>query len=1021
MAVRIVYGDVYSLLLEWLPAQRRPFLVVPNVTAARLLEGRLASEGRGHLARNLSSGRVGRLAAELVGPGEDISTIDLVIEREILRGLLPAEYKPFGAQDPFMDQVVRELDDLRRNCPFDAEVTPESLLDGASISPHERQAFAAALGLMQAERDSVAALRQSGLYLGADLVGLATARLRAGTSAPWSGVAVAAVHRLDSVSRELLLALAQVVDVVFFPGPGSVHVRSIVRSWRLPEIEESERHDEVNPLARKYLLSEGTLRDSADAPAVEAFPDRDREVRGVIRSVLTCIERGTASWQCLVAAPRADRYAEAVAVACSEFGIAYHVGGLRFFSSLPIDRLAQSILRYLTAAPSEEGQLLGEVLTRSGCGFVPFRASALRDRLGAKARVVEDWVSGATEADWPQDQIDRLRKLLEVLAAERRDWQAPRPAAEWLRRLTGVVTEVGSIGILGRDLAWRARQGFDAELAWEGQGSRRYLDRLASFGQALAAGSRLPTLSWQRMAPEDFVRLYTGEVSFGSYLPAETDAAAIRFVDIEDVLLRDVEHLWMIDFVEGSLPLEYPKPFLIPERMREHLAMSSGILTRDRHLLLQRTNFEKVFPVPRHSLRFTYPYQDERAHTRLPSPLALTYNLLSGAEVETVIARRRQAHEFFPRVPAERPTEREAVGLAALMLNSPDPAVGESDGAALAGTIRGICSAVPSAVEAVLAQATLFLHPPAVVDLRDSELAPGALPDPMTVDQLVDVARCPFRVYARSLLRLFPSRRERWPEEPLRAVDRVLAELLLPDTWKQILAAAGPMRLRFFREAAQRAVTGDDTVATRGFQEYVARQACDYTSRLFFASGTSGAARRPSQKGGVVRAKIGQLTVEGLLSRIDEVADRRLAIMHLASPAAVENIWNGAFLPDGPEKGGDPRPAVVALGAGDVQSVELHSLTLGNSARQRLHEVATIDRAREVEPPGEWDPKVRHLGPRFDRAAKESVKAALDMVIRLVEGRRIEVKPQDGACGSCGFGPLCQRRRLPFPEGEGMN
>jgi len=116
MAVKVIYGDVYSLLVEWLSAQPRPFLVIPNVPAGRVLEDRPAFEDRGKLARHLVSGRVGRLAAEFVGPGEDISTIDLVIEREILRGLLPAEYKAFGDHGPFMNQVVREFDDLRRHC-----------------------------------------------------------------------------------------------------------------------------------------------------------------------------------------------------------------------------------------------------------------------------------------------------------------------------------------------------------------------------------------------------------------------------------------------------------------------------------------------------------------------------------------------------------------------------------------------------------------------------------------------------------------------------------------------------------------------------------------------------------------------------------------------------------------------------------------------------------------------------------------------------------------------------------------
>src|SRR5437762_9440216 len=136
MGMRVIYGDVYALLIPWLESQAKPFLIVPNVLAGRVLEDRLAREGHAKLALHLTSGRIGRLAAELVGPGEDIGTIDLVIERELLRSLLPEEYKPFANHDPFMDQVVRELDDLRRNCP-DHQLASTSLLEGATISPHE--------------------------------------------------------------------------------------------------------------------------------------------------------------------------------------------------------------------------------------------------------------------------------------------------------------------------------------------------------------------------------------------------------------------------------------------------------------------------------------------------------------------------------------------------------------------------------------------------------------------------------------------------------------------------------------------------------------------------------------------------------------------------------------------------------------------------------------------------------------------------------------------------------------------
>jgi hypothetical protein len=151
MSVKVIYGEVYPLLVAWLSGQRRPFLVVPNIPAARVLEDRLVFGGREDLARHLESGRVGRLAAELIGPGEDVSTIDLVIEREILRGLLPAEYKQFGAHDAFMDQVIRELDDLRRNCSGETAASAEAALSGASLSPRERDAFESTLRLRARE------------------------------------------------------------------------------------------------------------------------------------------------------------------------------------------------------------------------------------------------------------------------------------------------------------------------------------------------------------------------------------------------------------------------------------------------------------------------------------------------------------------------------------------------------------------------------------------------------------------------------------------------------------------------------------------------------------------------------------------------------------------------------------------------------------------------------------------------------------------------------------------------------
>jgi len=54
---------------------------------------------------------------------------------------------------------------------------------------------------------------------------------------------------------------------------------------------------------------------------VEAFPDRDREIRGIIRAIVSLLESGASPRQYLVAAQRADRYADAIGAACSEFGV----------------------------------------------------------------------------------------------------------------------------------------------------------------------------------------------------------------------------------------------------------------------------------------------------------------------------------------------------------------------------------------------------------------------------------------------------------------------------------------------------------------------------------------------------------------------------------------------------------------------------------------------------------------------------------------------------------------------------
>jgi len=208
--------------------------------------------------------------------------------------------------------------------------------------------------------------------------------------------------------------------------------------------------------------------------------------------------------------------------------VPYYVGGLRFFATLPLDRLAQSLLRYLTASPSQEGCVLGEVLTRSGWGFAPFRISALRDRLGTKPQLPTDWLNGARNAGWPEGDVKRLETVLDAVARERREWQIPRPGPDWAGRFMNLLKDLDIVAVLGRDLIRRARRENSAELAWEGQGTRSYLDRIGAFAQALEAGEKTASLGWGRMSPGDFVRLYTGDVSFGSYCrPTETSTQSV--------------------------------------------------------------------------------------------------------------------------------------------------------------------------------------------------------------------------------------------------------------------------------------------------------------------------------------------------------------------------------------------------------------------------------------------------------------------------------------------------------------
>ncbi len=314
----------------------------------------------------------------------------------------------------------------------------------------------------------------------------------------------------------------------------------------------------------------------------------------------------------------------------------------------------------------------------------------------------------------------------------------------------------------------------------------------------------------------------------------------------------------------------------------------------------------------------------------------------------------------------------------------------------------------------------LFVQPPPLVDLAGSDLDSSILPHPIPVDHLVDSGRCTFRVYARSVLRLVPPRRERWPEEPLWAIEQVLNELLAGAAWAQVLqAVAGPHRLRLFREAARRIVAGDASIGTRGFQEYVAGRAYDYVNRVFAATGASGVARKPLGERGSLQVQVGRTAVEAHVSRVDDVGGRRAAILYIGSPAAVERMWNGAFIALAPADGGDPRPAAAAMGVARVDTVELHSLAPGRNAWERLYETAAIDREREADPPGDWDPKVRHLGRGFDRAASESLKAAIDALVSLIDGRRFEIKARHGTCEHCGLGALCQRRWLAPPQDQG--
>jgi ATP-dependent helicase/DNAse subunit B len=806
-----------------------------------------------------------------------------------------------------------------------------------------------------------------------------------------------AQHRFNRTRRQLEAALDAIgcTPQIEFLLPPEMRAPALARIER--RIFELEK---VEPLA------------GDDAVQLIEAPDREREVRAVLRRVKRLLAEGVESRQIGILMRDDSGYAPLLHEVAAEYELPLHIHAGRPLAEAPAMAAALALLRL----PLED---------------FPRRA------LVESWRAIADWADPPVEALSPElPDLAAAAALLERIGRENgiavgmpRLQQAVRLTAaadpptndEWDGALVTPAAAAALLPLLERFAGWLkppARGTVGQYVAWLSgllANSAGWLDGALNGGPGFAGS--LPAHAWnvwQRLLqeltqaaevlkeePQDYADFFSdlaALVASRRYCDAAGDSERVAALPVLAARGRVFEHVLLLGLAEGDFPQRLPDPPLYSRRERALLARR-GLPIGNRDPGDERSLFYDAVTSARLSLTLAYTRLDAGANELPASPYLKSLLELVTLEAS---ARRKIAAGAAPQ-PAEAASTVEQ--LLALFSSNAKATAADAPGhlAGLAAHVRQVCD-IEQYREG---EAAHDIHEGRINDpTLQAELATIFGPEHRwSVSQFNDYITCPFRFKAAHLLRLEVraepeagldrSRRGRLYHSILAAAGRVWAgaqPLLEAGDGEHFLAALREAAEQVLRDAPQQ--QGFEPGPFWHWEQADIQRRLEQAMRRALENAGAWAAFHPAaceRSFGMRRGdpplrletSIGPVQVLGRIDRIDQrKADQALAVIDYKSSSS-------------------PRALDESLNGRDVQ-LPIYMLAAQNMVDQQQ----PVERAAFL-----------HLGSgRFSKALtgaerEQAIEAMKQRVAEVVEGARsgdFAVRPRDKCPTGCSFADICR-------------
>lgn len=579
-------------------------LVVPTTTMAEHLRNELARSGL--LVRREAVQTLWRFLGTLTG---DLPQAPAATFRFLVRQALEAEGKAFGE--------IRDLPGFQSAVADRLAELAEAGLDAQKAAALLDSDTGKALSAVYARAEE--AVRRRGLYLRAERLRAAAARVAREAVAGVRAFAFDGFFTLTAMEIELIAALGEQHDVIV----------------TLPEWAGTEPLRET--LRRRGFIEErcAPLR---PRPAIAWFaaPSLIAETEEIARQILEQAAAGRQFRGMAVVMRSRSRHLPAIQTTFERFGIP-----ARFYFAEPLEEhpAVQRVARLI------EAKLSGwdHETTLRACRMGPATAALDRFEFAVFERIPDQGLDSLENLAGD----GRLRNLLAALRRLDGDLEGSRPAAEWARRLVALSNLFAPARVpepMRHEEALRWRMAAEAVAAFAAA-----LDETAA---AIGPETRLELAEFWREA--------RAVLANTALRPPDHRRNVVHVMDVYEARQWELPVVFVCGLLEGQFPLHHSEDPLLGDAERRRLReLGVRLPTTEEHAAEERFLFELAVTRATERLVLSYPRYDDRGDEPLRSFLLEEFLAREQPpQIQPVNARVRSTRPPVPRrVPAIRATE----------------------------------------------------------------------------------------------------------------------------------------------------------------------------------------------------------------------------------------------------------------------------------------------------------------------------------------------------------------------------